>query len=87
MGTLNASKQTEQQRVASVETTSPSASQKSVLTPQSDADDQLDQIKLSETSGRMTLENAETKYVHSSHWTAILDGVSIFLSWTIKRAC
>lgn len=30
---------------------------------------------LSDSFGRISLENAETSYVESAHWTAILDGV------------
>ena len=36
-------------------------------------------------SGRISLESAETSYVDSAHWAAILDGVSIFLSFNNKR--
>lgn len=31
--------------------------------------------QLSDSFGRISLENAETTYVESAHWTAILDGV------------
>jgi len=74
MSTLNASKQAEQQRAASVEPTSSGyvTIKEQVSTPQSDGDDG----KLSETFGKISLDNAETKYVDSAHWTAILDGVS-----------
>ncbi len=35
------------------------------------------QTQLSDTFGRISLENAETSYVGSTHWTAILDSVGI----------
>ncbi|KAF4625058.1 hypothetical protein G7Y89_g13112 [Cudoniella acicularis] len=34
------------------------------------------QSKLSDTFGRISLENAEMKYVDGAHWTAILDGIA-----------
>ena len=34
-----------------------------------------DLSQLSESFGRISLKNAETSYVESAHWTAILDGV------------
>ena len=40
-------------------------------------------------SGRMTLESAETSYVDSAHWAAILDGVCICPSsdsWLLRIA-
>lgn len=37
--------------------------------------------RLPDTFGRISLENAETSYVGSAHWIAILDGVCIFLSY------
>lgn len=84
MKTLDTTKQAEQQRAASVETTSsgntgPIESQEPVSSPISNADDESN---LEETFGRIALENSETKFVNSVHWTAILDGVSILLcSW------
>jgi hypothetical protein len=74
MSTLNANNEVEQQRAASVESTASGyvAIKEQVSTPRSDTDDS----KLSETIGKISLDNAETKYVDSAHWTAILDGVS-----------
>ena len=37
-----------------------------------------DQYYVSETVGRISLENAETNYVGGAHWIAILDGVRCF---------
>lgn len=34
-----------------------------------------DPAQLSDDFGRISLENTETSYVESAHWTAILDGV------------
>jgi hypothetical protein len=34
--------------------------------------------QLSQSFGRISLENTETTYVEGSHWTAILDNVKIF---------
>jgi hypothetical protein len=34
------------------------------------------QEQICDTFGRISLENAETSYVGSGHWIAILDGVS-----------
>jgi hypothetical protein len=34
-----------------------------------------DSSQLSESFGRFSLENSETSYVESAHWTAVLDGV------------
>jgi hypothetical protein len=39
------------------------------------------QSRLSDTFGRINLENAATKYVGSAHWEAILDGVCSFGSF------
>ncbi|CAG8982226.1 hypothetical protein HYALB_00014052 [Hymenoscyphus albidus] len=36
----------------------------------------LNQESLADNFGRITLENAGTKYVDNTHWTAILDGIS-----------
>jgi hypothetical protein len=74
MSTLNANKQAEQQRAASVESTSSGyvAIKEQISSPQSDAEDS----NLTDTFGKISLDNAETKYVDSAHWTAILDGVS-----------
>ena len=41
----------------------------------SESDTSVEQA-LSDTFGRMTVQNKEIKYVDSGHWTAILDGVS-----------
>lgn len=38
------------------------------------------QASFSDTFGRMSLENAETSYVGSTHWMAILDGVGASLT-------
>lgn len=38
----------------------------------------VDQHHVSETFGRISLENTETKYVGDAHWIAILDGVRCF---------
>lgn len=38
------------------------------------------QTPLADTFGRISLENAETSYVGSAHWMAILDGVGAFLA-------
>lgn len=44
-----------------------------------------DQTQLSNTFGRISLENAETSYVGSAHWAAILDGVSVSHSVPLHR--
>ena len=38
-----------------------------------------DTSQLSDSFGRISLENAEVKYVEGGHWTSILDGVCHFL--------
>jgi hypothetical protein len=41
------------------------------------ANHSADASQLPTSFGRISLENEETNYVEGSHWTAILDGVSI----------
>jgi hypothetical protein len=36
-----------------------------------------DPSQLPDSFGRISLENAQTNYVESSHWTAVLDGVCV----------
>ncbi|KAG9239362.1 hypothetical protein BJ875DRAFT_188438 [Amylocarpus encephaloides] len=38
--------------------------------------EKLEEGKLSDTFGRITLEKARTTYVDSNHWTSVLDGIS-----------
>lgn len=75
MSTLNA-KETETKTESSEGTISP--------LPESQAPptifDTDSQTPFSDTFGRMSLENAETSYVGSVHWMAILDGVGTFLT-------
>ena len=44
-----------------------------------------DQTQLSNSFGRISMENAETSYVGSAHWAAILDGVSVSHSVPLHR--
>ncbi|KAH8683132.1 hypothetical protein BGZ60DRAFT_212877 [Tricladium varicosporioides] len=69
MGTLN-SRQTDSPKIASEQIISPDYP---ILGPK---DDQPPAEALAETFGRITLENAEAKYVDSTHWSAILDGIA-----------
>lgn len=71
MGTLNA-KQVDTSKTAAEKIISPDY-------PIVEAKgDQPPAEALTETFGRITLENAEAKYVDSTHWSAILDGVCYF---------
>ncbi len=45
-----------------------------------------DRSQLPESFGRMSLENSETSYVESAHWSAILDGVNLLLVLTLIQA-
>lgn len=87
MSSLNAAQQVERVRKNSSEAESsgtllPLDVENHVEAAISETDDQT---QLSNTFGRISLENAETSYVGSAHWAAILDGVSVSHSVPLHR--
>jgi hypothetical protein len=53
------------------------------MTPPSDLDDTNEPdepVPISDTFGRISLEQTGTSYVENNHWSAILDGVRLVIS-------
>jgi len=82
MSSLNAAKPTEQ---ISTETHGSPNFSPSVTEDEVDGN-ALPQVpsQLSDSFGHISLENTETSYVESTHWTTILDGVRHFRPFAVN---
>jgi hypothetical protein len=77
MGALNGSKEAELPQFAPASLAPTTAIYKEQVSVRPTSARDFEDENLAVSFGRMTVEDAATKYVDSAHWTAILQGVSI----------